>query len=193
MLGVARRLFRHASVVCRHSIFGYQLYKYDSNLLQNGSSCETHPHSRVSSTIANMMCLSSIVLLRLCLSSGVLAAGAFAPMVPPRSPAGSGKTCTLVPNGDNQDDVPQILEAFESCNNGGTVVFPENSTFYVATKLNPVIYDVTIDWRGTWLVRSGYHSLCKCEFRLWNRLVLTTKTTCSSRMTWTIGAQTRTQ
>lgn len=167
MLGVDRRLFRHASVECRHSIFEYQLYKYDSSLFQNRSSCDTHPRSPLSSKIANMMCLSSIVLLRLLgLSSGVLAAGAFAPTVPPRSPAASGKTCTLIPNGNNQDDVPQILEAFESCNNGGTVVFPENSTFFIATRLNPVIHDVTIDWRGTWLVRSGYHSPCKCDYRL---------------------------
>ncbi|KAL2280463.1 hypothetical protein FJTKL_12455 [Diaporthe vaccinii] len=99
-----------------------------------------------------MMCLSSTVLLSLLgLSSGILAAGDFAPIASPRSPADSGKTCTLIPNGDNEDDVPQILEAFEACNNGGTVVFPENATFYIATKLNPVIYDVTIDWRGIWL------------------------------------------
>lgn len=114
-----------------------------------------------------MICLSSTILLSLLgLSSGILAADAFAPIVSPRSPADSGKTCTLTPNGDNKDDVPQILEAFEACNNGGTVVFPENATFYIATKLNPVIYDVTIDWRGTWLVRPGYRSLCKCDSRL---------------------------
>lgn len=81
-----------------------------------------------------------------------LASGAaLMPMVTPRLPAQSGKTCTLSPLGGNQDDVPQILEAFDECNNGGTVVFPENATFYIATRLNPVIYDVTIDWKGTWL------------------------------------------
>lgn len=101
----------------------------------------------------NMMHMSSTVLLSLLgLSSGI-AAGVSVPTTPPRSPSDSGKTCTLIPNGDNKDDVPQILEAFEACNDGGTVVFPENSTFYIATKLNPVIYDVTIDWKGTWLVR----------------------------------------
>lgn len=73
------------------------------------------------------------------------------PMVAPRLPAKSGKTCTLLPLGGTQDDVPQILEAFDECNNGGTVVFPENATFYIATRLNPVLYDVTIDWKGTWL------------------------------------------
>lgn len=141
-----------------------------------------------------MMCLSSTVLLSLLgLSSGILAAGDFAPIASPRSPADSGKTCTLIPNGDNEDDVPQILEAFEACNNGGTVVFPENATFYIATKLNPVIYDVTIDWRGIWLVRPGYRSLCKCVSRLSNRVVLTTNVALSSRMIWTTGAQIHTQ
>lgn len=81
-----------------------------------------------------------------------LASGtALMPMAAPRSPAVSSKTCTLLPLGDTQDDVPQILAAFDECNNGGTVVFPENTTFYIASKLNPVIYDVTIDWKGTWL------------------------------------------
>lgn len=141
-----------------------------------------------------MMCLSSTVLLSLLgLSSGILAAGEFAPIASPRSPADSKKTCTLIPNGDNKDDVPQILEAFEACNNGGTVVFPENATFYIATKLNPVIYDVTIDWRGTWLVRLGYRSLCNCDSRLSRRIVLTTHVACSSRTTWTTGAQIHTQ
>lgn len=98
----------------------------------------------------------AILLSLLGLSSEMVAASAFPHMANPRSPAVSGKTCTLIPIGNKQDDVPQILEAFEACNNGGTVVFPENSTFYIATRLNPVIYDVTIDWKGTWLVRCVY-------------------------------------
>lgn len=73
------------------------------------------------------------------------------PTVAPRAPVVSGKTCTPLPLGGTQDDVPQILAAFEECNHGGTVVFPENATFYIATRLNPVIYDLTIEWRGTWL------------------------------------------
>lgn len=118
-------------------------------------------------TTAIMMRQTAAILLGLLgLSSGVLAEGAFAPVSIPRNPADSGKTCTLNPIGNDEDDVPQILEAFEACNNGGTVVFPEDSTFYIATKLNPVIYDVTIDWRGTWLVClahgfSDKDNLCK--------------------------------
>ncbi|KAK4158695.1 pectin lyase-like protein [Cladorrhinum sp. PSN259] len=62
------------------------------------------------------------------------------------------KTCTVNPLGNGRDDVPQILAAFRDCNNGGTVVFPEGETYSIATRLNPVIHDVTIDWRGTWLL-----------------------------------------
>lgn len=92
-------------------------------------------------------------MLSLLLSLTTLAsAAASMPMVAPRSPAiSAGLTCTVLPLGGTQDDVPQILAAFEECNNGGTVIFPENSTLYIATRLNPVIYDVTIEWRGTWL------------------------------------------
>ena len=138
----------------------------------------------------------AILLSILGLSSGILAAGAFAPVSIPRSPASSGKTCTLIPIGNNEDDVPQIVEAFEACNNGGTVVFPENSTFYIATKLNSVIYDVTIDWKGTWLVRSDYRWW---EDKACNPMLLSetcsrhTLAHTSSRTIWTIGAPTRTQ
>lgn len=161
---------------------------------KNGSIRDIRRYNPIATTIANMICLSSIFLLSfLGFSSGVLAEGTGTPMAPPRSPADSGKTCTLTPIGDNNDDVPQILEAFESCNNGGTVVFPEESTFYIATRLNPVIYDVTIDWRGTWLVRLGYSSTCKCGLRLFDRVMLTSQMRYSFRTIWTIGAQTHTQ
>lgn len=74
------------------------------------------------------------------------------PSIPPRAPLTTpGKTCTVLPLGNQQDDVPQILAAFEACNNGGTVTFPRNSTFYIASVLNPVLTDVTIEWYGTWL------------------------------------------
>lgn len=79
------------------------------------------------------------------------AATAYVPDPLPQRPASNGRNCTLTPLGDNQDDVPQILSAFEACNNGGTVVFPEGSPFYIATKLSPVLTDVTIEWRGEWL------------------------------------------
>lgn len=66
----------------------------------------------------------------------------------------AGKECTVKPNGNKQDDTANILKAFAECSPGGTIVFPEKDDFWVATKLNPVVHDVTIDWRGTWTVRS---------------------------------------
>src|SRR4051794_29495637 len=70
----------------------------------------------------------------------------------PDRPAHNGKTCTVRAHGKKRDDTPQILKAFKECNNGGTVVFPEKENYWIATKLNPVIYDVTIDWKGLWMV-----------------------------------------
>ncbi|KAK0637297.1 glycoside hydrolase family 28 protein [Bombardia bombarda] len=73
------------------------------------------------------------------------------PFSVPRAPSrSSGKTCTVQPLGSGHDDVPQILKAFDECNNGGTVVFPQGQTFYIATKLNPVLFDVNVEWRGVW-------------------------------------------
>jgi galacturan 1,4-alpha-galacturonidase len=71
---------------------------------------------------------------------------------PPKGPANNGKTCTVKALGNKKDDTPQILKAFKECNNGGTVVFPQNQNYWIATKLNPVVYDVTVDWKGTWTV-----------------------------------------
>lgn len=95
---------------------------------------------------------SSVLLGLLGLATSLAPASALASSLPaPRSPASSGHNCTVVPLGDEQDDVPQILAAFEECDDGGTVIFPEGETFYIATRLNPVLHDVTIEWRGTWL------------------------------------------
>lgn len=78
------------------------------------------------------------------------AAAGFPPPPTPRGLSGCGKTCVVYPSGG--DDTPAILRAFEECNNGGTVVFPEGMKYNIDTKLNPVIYDVTIDWKGEWVV-----------------------------------------
>ncbi|KAL4805763.1 pectin lyase fold/virulence factor [Aspergillus unguis] len=61
------------------------------------------------------------------------------------------KTCTVTPLGDKQNDVPNILHAFKECNNGGRIIFPENTTYWIAERLNPHVHDVEIEWRGTWL------------------------------------------
>jgi hypothetical protein len=62
------------------------------------------------------------------------------------------KQCTVTPLGGKQDDVPNILKAFKECNEGGTVVFPEKMDFWIASKLNPVVRDVNVEWRGRWTV-----------------------------------------
>jgi galacturan 1,4-alpha-galacturonidase len=71
----------------------------------------------------------------------------------PSGPSHNGKICTVNAYGNQKDDTPQILDAFSDCNNGGTVVFPEGENYWVATKLNPIIYDVKVEWRGIWTVR----------------------------------------
>lgn len=60
---------------------------------------------------------------------------------PPLPPNSNGKTCTVHALGNGADDTPQILGAFEECNHGGTVVFPSDQTYLIATRLNPVIHD----------------------------------------------------
>ncbi|RDW88212.1 putative extracellular exo-polygalacturonase [Coleophoma cylindrospora] len=82
------------------------------------------------------------------LASLVVATGTRGPA--PKSPSRSGKVCTVHAHGNYTDDTPQILAAFKACNHGGVVVFPEGQDYWIATKLNPVIYDVTIVWKGVW-------------------------------------------
>jgi galacturan 1,4-alpha-galacturonidase len=72
---------------------------------------------------------------------------------PPASPASNGKICTVLALGGQQDDTPQILQAFEDCNYGGTVVFPQTQNYWIGTKLNPILFDVTVEWNGVWTVR----------------------------------------
>ncbi|GLI78041.1 hypothetical protein PoHVEF18_006339 [Penicillium ochrochloron] len=59
-------------------------------------------------------------------------------------------TCIVKANGHQKDDVPDILKAFKECGHGGTVIFPEDQSYWIATRLNPVINDVVIEWRGKW-------------------------------------------
>jgi hypothetical protein len=64
----------------------------------------------------------------------------------------SSNVCTVKAQGHQKDDVPTILEAFHKCGNGGTIVFPEDQSYWIGTRLNPVISDVSIEWRGKWTV-----------------------------------------
>lgn len=80
----------------------------------------------------------------------IIAAFSLPPPPPPTPPVRTGKRCTVLALGNQTDDTPQILSAFESCNNGGTVIFPQSQNYWIGTRLNPILTDVTIEWGGVW-------------------------------------------
>ncbi|EMC91492.1 glycoside hydrolase family 28 protein [Baudoinia panamericana UAMH 10762] len=61
-----------------------------------------------------------------------------------------GKTCIVYAHGGNVSDVSNILQAFSQCNDGGTIIFPQGQNYFIDSKLNPVVNDITIQWQGTW-------------------------------------------
>jgi galacturan 1,4-alpha-galacturonidase len=69
---------------------------------------------------------------------------------------GDNNVCTVKALGHQQNDVPNILEAFRRCGNGGTVIFPEDQNYWIASKLNPVINNILIQWHGIWTVSIGH-------------------------------------
>lgn len=64
----------------------------------------------------------------------------------------SSSVCTVKARGHQKDDVPNILKAFRECGHGGTIVFPEEESYWIGTRLNPVVNGVSIEWRGKWTV-----------------------------------------
>ncbi|KAF3014185.1 hypothetical protein E8E14_004772 [Neopestalotiopsis sp. 37M] len=60
--------------------------------------------------------------------------------------------CEVTANGDETNDVPNILKAFEECGNSGTITFPEDQEYWIAEKLNPVFSDNITYWRN-----NSYH------------------------------------
>lgn len=97
---------------------------------------------------SNILTLLSLVAAPL-VSAGVASAGSGVHI----SKHGTRPQCTVIANGGNQSDVSNILKAFDQCGHGGNILFPEDQNYYIAEKLNPVVNDVTIDWRGIWTVR----------------------------------------
>lgn len=65
---------------------------------------------------------------------------------------GTNNICTVTANGGNVDDVPNILSAFSTCGTNAKVVFPATQSYWIATKLNPILSNVEIDWYGQWTV-----------------------------------------
>jgi galacturan 1,4-alpha-galacturonidase len=70
------------------------------------------------------------------------------------SKLGNRPQCTVLANGGTTNDVPNILKAFGRCGNGGDIIFPKGQNYYIASKLNPIVNDVDINWGGIWTV--GY-------------------------------------
>ena len=67
----------------------------------------------------------------------------------------NGQTeCEVIAAGNKIDDTTTILKAFRECNNGGKVIFPEGQNYWIATRLNPQLNNIKIEWRGQWTVRS---------------------------------------
>jgi galacturan 1,4-alpha-galacturonidase len=79
-------------------------------------------------------------------SAGVLGGGVH------YSKVGNRPQCTVLANGGTTDDVPNILKAFNKCGHGGDIVFPEGQNYSIASKLNPIVNDVDINWGGIWTV-----------------------------------------
>ncbi|OCL14909.1 glycoside hydrolase family 28 protein [Glonium stellatum] len=78
------------------------------------------------------------------------ASAAFANSGVSQSDVDGRRQCTVYANGHQKDDVPNILHAFQQCGSGGNIVFPQDQSYWIAQKLNPVVNDVIIDWRGQW-------------------------------------------
>ena len=66
---------------------------------------------------------------------------------------GERRVCTVLAQGDELNDVPNIAKAFQECDHDATVVFPEDQTYWIEEKLHVTLQNVDIEWRGQWLVR----------------------------------------
>lgn len=49
--------------------------------------------------------------------------------------------------------MPNLLRAFDECNHGGHVIFPEDQNYFIGEKLNPILDHVSVEWRGFWTVK----------------------------------------
>lgn len=59
-----------------------------------------------------------------------------------------GDRCTVTPLGGGQDDGPNIIQAFDACSSGGTIVLDK---YYVVNTVLVItgLQDVSIDLSGT--------------------------------------------
>jgi hypothetical protein len=85
------------------------------------------------------------------------------------------KVCEVAASGTNAtDDAPAILAAFDECGQGGTVLFTENTTYYVNTVMEVAgLQDCHVDIRGTLLVSRGHLShLSACVWEATGPLIV---------------------
>lgn len=65
----------------------------------------------------------------------------------PPAPTERNKTCYVQSYGNGTDDSPLILDAIDSCNNGGHVVFSEGTQYTIGTALNlTYLNQIDIGW-----------------------------------------------
>lgn len=118
----------------------------DQNVFLCGPSAKFQ--TTVKFSILRMKLLTAIVTFALSATCPFALAYGIAPALP----QSNGRTCVVKAIGKRHDDVPNILKAFNDCNNGGRVVFPETEDYWIGQKLNPILSHVTIEWRGKWTV-----------------------------------------
>lgn len=94
--------------------------------------------------------LSLISLLLLSLIANVWAASPSGGVLV--SDEGGRRVCTVFARGEEQNDVPNILQAFEKCGQDSTVIFPEDQTYWIGEKLHATLHNVDIQWKGEWQV-----------------------------------------
>ena len=92
--------------------------------------------------------------LTLALSLGLLATTSadqiWRPTYPAYSPPDGRSTCTVRALGNQQDDSPNILRAFQDCGDNGHIIFPALEKYTVASVINVQLNNVVIDWMGEW-------------------------------------------
>lgn len=64
--------------------------------------------------------------------------------------------CTVTPLEDGGNDVPAIMEAFDTCGTSGDIIFPEDEQFNMSERVHITATDVQIEWKGEWLVSGDF-------------------------------------
>jgi len=94
------------------------------------------------------------MLFSITLSFGLLAIASadqiWRPSYPAYSAPDGRSTCTVRALGNQQDDSPNILRAFQDCGNNGHIIFPAGEKYTVASVINVQLNNVVIDWMGEW-------------------------------------------